>query len=500
MTTRAADTGSRARPATRSRAWRARLARRIASGLAGLSAMAWSVGALALAPAAASSDLQFPVRDDQVVEHLPTHVGDAAQRRAARAAERAQQTQLREHPDELGLALKAANDALARGRLRGDPRELGVAQAALAPWWSRADAPPEVRLVRATALQSQHFFDAALVELDAILAMPGGVSLPIRAQAELTRSGVLQVLGRFADAEAGCRRLVGADYFELGASVRLNGQACLAELSSLQGHADTAAATLARLAGAPDTASAATLAGGAAPGWLTLMRAELAQRRGDPAAGALFAAALAANGDVYTQCAYADWLLDQHRAAEVVALLKGHEAADPVLLRIALAYRQLHGTAHPLTADATRTLGDRYDAALLRGDKSHGREQSRYELDLRGNPHAALAYATTNWAVQHEPADEVVLARAAHAAHRDTAAAPLWNFLRDTGGRDVRLAVGGPAASPYLPAAFASIRTAPPALVQPAIGARPSASGPQVLPWAIPAAVSASAPSNGSAS
>ena len=35
-----------------------------------------------------------------------------------------------------------------------------------------------------------------------------------------------------------------------------------------------------------------------------------------------------------TQCAYADWLLDQHRAAEVIALLKDNQAADPVLLPV----------------------------------------------------------------------------------------------------------------------------------------------------------------------
>ena len=412
---------------------------------------------LAVAPsfAAEESALRIPAQDDAIVEHLPTHVGDAAERRAARAAERAQRTQLQQHPDELGLALQAANDALARGRLRGDPRELGVAQAALAPWWARADAPPEVRLVRATVLQSQHEFAASLVELDAVLAAPTA-SLPVRAQAELTRAGVEQVLGHFTEAEAGCKRLAGIDFMALGSGVRLNALACIAELSSLQGHADTAAATLARLAGAPDPGSATTIAGSPAPGWLNLMRAELAQRRGDPAAGALFAAALRANPDVYTQCAMADWLLDQHRPAEVVALLKDNEAADPVLLRVALAYKQLHGRNSPLTRDASKMLGERYDAALLRGDKSHGREQSRYELELHGDPRAALGYARSNWRVQHEPADEVVLARAAHATGHDAAAEPLWQFLRETGGRDVRLAVGGPAAAPFLPQAFDS--------------------------------------------
>jgi hypothetical protein len=335
----------------------------------GLGAMA-PVFAFEDPTASGQSVLQIPTQDDAIVEHLPTHVGDATQRRAAIAAERAQRAQLQQHPKELGLALKAANDALARGRLRGDPRELGVAQAALEPWWNLPDPPPEVRLVRATTMQSQHFFHEALVELDAILARPAGVPLPVRAQAELTRSGVQQVLGHFAEAEAGCQRLAGAEYAELGSGVRLNGLACVAELSSLQGHADTAAATLARLAGAPDASSAATVAGDPAPGWLNLMRAELAQRRGDPAAGALFAAALKASDDVYTQCAYADWLLDEHRPADVVRLLQANVAADPVLLRVALAYKQLHGAKNKLTADAVTTLGERYDAALLRRSSS----------------------------------------------------------------------------------------------------------------------------------
>lgn len=426
-----------------------------------LLALALTLVALAPSFAAEESTLQFPTRDGEIVEHLPAHLGNAAERRAARAAERAQRLALQQHPDELGLALQAAHDALARGRLRGDPRELGVAQAALAPWWTRPDAPPEVRLVRATVMQSQHQFQPALAELDALLATPG-VALPVRAQAELTRAGVEQVLGHFSEADAGCRRLAGADYFALGSGVRLNALACIAELSSLQGHADTAAATLARLAGAPDVGSAVTATGNAAPGWLNLMRAELAQRRGDAAAGALFAAALKANPDVYTQCAYADWLLDEHRPAEVVALLKDNVAADPVLLRVALAYKQLHGLRHPLTREAATMLGERYDAALLRGDRSHGREQSRYELELRGDTRAALRYARSNWAVQHEPADEVVLARAAHAAHRDIDAAPLWQFLRETGGRDQRLAVGGPAAAPFLPAPARTIARSTP--------------------------------------
>ena len=139
-------------------------------------------------------------------------------------------------------------------------------------------------------------------------------------------------------------------------------------------------------------------------------------------------------------------------------LLQGHEAADPVLLRLALAYRQLHGPRHALTLAATRTLGERFDAALLRGDRSHGREQSRYALDLRGDPRGALALAAANWRVQHEPADALALVRAARGARRADAAEPVWQFLRKTGGTDLRLgpvpdSAPGPSALPTQPVA-----------------------------------------------
>jgi hypothetical protein len=421
-------------------------------------AVAGAAIALAGPAFAQATALQVPARDDVVVEHLPAHVGDAAARRAARAAERAQRLALQQHPDELGLALEAAHDALARARLHGDPRELGTVEAALAPWWALADPPPAVRLVRATVRQSQHDFAHALEDLDALLDAPAPAPLPLRAQAELTRSAVHQVLGHFPQAEAGCRRLAGPAFAALGASTQLSARACLAELASLQGRADIAAATLARLAGAPDAGSAVATAGEPAPAWLDLMRAELAQRRGDAGAGALFAAALAANPDVYTRCAYADWLLEQRRAAEAVPLLQGYEAADPVLLRLALAYRQLHGPRHALTVAAARTLGERFDAALLRGDRSHGREQSRYALELRGDARGALVLATANWSVQHEPADALALVQAARGARRADAAQPVWLFLRETGGTDVRLgpvpeALPSPSAMPTLPVA-----------------------------------------------
>lgn len=364
-----------------------------------------------------------PANDDDVVERLPTRLGSPDERRAQRQA----REQLLRAPTQLPLALQLAREAIARARRLGDPRELGQAQAALAPWWSQADPPPAVRLLRATVKQSQHDFPAALADLDALLQTGSTAPVAVQAQAELTRASVLQVLGRWADATTGCERLAGPRYAGLGSAVQLPAQACLAELSSLQGHADEAHQRLRQLAERNVANST----------WLSVIRAELAERRGDESAQALYRQALqTTEPEVYTLAAYADWLLARGRHAELIGLLSGREEADALLLRLAIAYRR----SHDARADAaTAMLASRFDAAALRGDRSHRREQARFELELKDDPAAALAHAQANWAAQKEPADALLLVRAAHAAGQPQAAEPVWRLVRDMGWQDARL-------------------------------------------------------------
>ena len=392
-----------------------------------------SLAAMVLACPATATPF-VPKSDSEVVERLPARVASAESRRQQREL----RAQLRSHPRQLGLALQLAREAIDRARTLGDPREYGQAQAALAPWWPLADAPPPVRLLRATIRQAVHDFGGALVDLDALVNDPAA-PLPLRAQAELTRASVLQVTGRWRDAAAGCDRLGGDGYAPLGAQVQIPARACLAELSSLQGHAAAAAATLSKLAG-DDAAQ-----GGADAAWLALLRAELAERRGDDAgAQTLFRQALAAQqaaapgrpADVYTLAAYTDWLLARGRNREVLELLAGREDADALMLRLAIAWKN---SRDPRAAAATLTLTARFDAAAQRGDTSHGREQSRYELELMGNAAAALKHAQLNWASQREPGDALTLLRAAEAAKDAQAAAPVWQLVRETGMEDVRL-------------------------------------------------------------
>ncbi len=376
------------------------------------------------------ADPYTPQRDDEVIERLPQRVGSAADRAAARQMRAA----LRQSPDQLPLALNLAQAAIGRFRSTGDPRELGQAQAALAPWWNSSTPPPAARLLRAVIRQSQHDFQAALSDLDQMLTDPA-VPLPLRAQAELTRAAALQVQGRWREAGIGCARLASLRYAALGTGVQLHGLVCSAELDSLQGRAAQAKASLDQLAHTPT----------APQSWISLIRAESAERRGDPAAGGLFRQALAAEGDIYSRAAYADWLLGarQWSAAANVLLDYDREAEkdtaampDPLLLRLAIAWLGAKDSRAPA---AVADLQARFDAATLRGDTSHGRERARFHLDVKPDAQTALTEARGNWEVQKEPADAILLVRAARAAGQPAAAEPVWKFVKEMGLVDARL-------------------------------------------------------------
>ena len=325
--------------------------------------------------------------------------------------------QLRLAPASLPVALAVAQTAIEIARRDGDPRYLGYAESALAPWWVAARAPISVQLLKATLLQSVHRFDDALVELRRILE-----SDPRNAQAWLLQASILQVQGRYAEAASSCERLA-----PLGAG--LYGEACLAELGSLTGNAAVGHVRLTKLI----VASRASV-----NGWLHLVDAELEERQGEFAiAEREFRLALALSPDAYTKGAFADFLLDRGRPAEVVPLLVQDKRADPLLLRLTLAYQAL-GAAD--LADGRAALTARFAAARLRGDKVHLREEARFELHLLAQADEALGLALANWRVQREPADARILLEAAQAAHQPSAADSVRQFVRQSGLSDQRLA------------------------------------------------------------
>jgi Tfp pilus assembly protein PilF len=212
----------------------------------------------------------------------------------------------------------------------------------------------------------------------------------------------------------------------------LGATACLAQVDAATGRAAQAATALRTALLANPQASAPERL------WSLTRLAETEERRGDfVAAEAAFRDALALGlPDVYVQAAYADFLLDRGRPAEVLTLLQDRGRADVLLLRLALAAR---ATGDPRAAGHAQELQARFDAARRRGDTSHRKEESRFALALQGDAPRALALARENWAEQREAADARILLEAALAARDAAAAAPVLQWLADSGFESVVL-------------------------------------------------------------
>ena len=354
-----------------------------------------------------------PADDGVVLERLPEALDPAlAELKRMRAA-------LRANPNDLDHAARLARRCIEAARETGDPRFLGQAQAALAPWWAAADPPPPALLLRATVKQSQHDFSGALADLDRLLAVRAGDG-----QALLTRATILTVLGRYADAQRDCAKLV-----RLASGLVTT--TCLAGASSLNGDAAGAYRGLVQaLARAGDTAGTRA--------WALTLAAEIAARRGEAGAADIhFREALALDPrDAYLVAAYADFLLGQARAREAASLLADSAKNDALLLRLALAERSLPDKRSEF-ADHRRELADRFAAARRRGDTVHLREEARFRLDVENDIPAALILAKANWNVQREPADLRILAAAARASGENDARRTVTDWLASTRLEDV---------------------------------------------------------------
>jgi hypothetical protein len=132
-------------------------------------------------------------------------------------------------------------------------------------------------------------------------------------------------------------------------------------------------------------------------------------------------------GDSYLLGAYADFLLEQGRNDDVINLLQDKTRADALLLRYAIALKATGASTATTQRDNLRA---RFDAAMLRGDTVHQREQARFELQLMNNPKRALQLAQANWLVQKEPADARIFLEAAFAAKDKAAAQPVLTWLK----------------------------------------------------------------------
>ncbi len=351
-----------------------------------------------------------PLRDDEVIEILPL----VTRSRPATAT-------LVQPAADPAAAARTARQNIAQARQTGDTRYWGRAQAVLAPWWDKQDAPAELAVLQATVQQGRHEFEASRRVLEAAL-----VRTPNHAQGWLNLAALERLQARYPQALAACAQVANAGQV-------LYAQACTLETQSLQGQHDVAAQGLQKLISQASSAEQRS--------WLSSLLAEGLERSGrDASAAQAYQRSIAFEPDLYTSIAYSDLLLRTGKPTEALALLATSPETDAVLLRRATAWKRLGDTRWQ---PALLALKERTAELKRRGDDPtlHGRELALIALWLEDDAPAALTLARQNLLLQREPVDWWIALQSAKAEKDSTALAELNKALQQTGLQDARLVV-----------------------------------------------------------
>ena len=391
------------------------------------------LAATTLWPLPAAAAPFTPKNDAEVVERLPGRASDPALRRVESLRK-----QLAARPDDAALRIEVARRYFDMAMAQGDPRYVGYAASALAPLEKSAPNEPGYPMALGLIQQYSHNFEAALASLTKAAQLAPQSPEPL-----LWRTAIFMVQARYSDAAAECTRLV-----PLADPLIATG--CSAYVQAATGQLGAAYQSLAAAVKAAPQAPAELLL------WQNTRLAEMAWRlqRFEVAEGHFKAAQKLGVTDQFLLGAYADFLLDRQRPAEVMTLLADWERSDILLLRLALAGK---AAKDPRASGWAAQLRDRFAAAALRGDRLHEQEAARFELAIEGNPAKALAAASHNYEVQKEPRDADILLRAALAARQSQPAQPALDWLQSSRYED-----------PALSAVAAQVRALPQATTGPA--------------------------------
>lgn len=362
---------------------------------------------LAAAPGRAGIQPYIPKSSEVVLQHVP----DTSDPRVRRFEQLRAQSNRASH--DLKRALPLAKAYLDYGRSTGDARYVGRAMAVIEPWMRQKPLPIPVMLMHATVLQSRHLFKDSRVELTGLLKRDPG-----NAQAWLTLATVAMVQADYPAANDACVHLaqVGGDFY---------GILCTAQLRSLRGQAQQAYVLLTMI-DQPGPGEPADF-----KAYVEGLMAEAAMRLGkNDEADAHFKAALQwTPGDNFLLADYADFLLDQDRPGDVIALLRDYTQSDTSFLRLVFAETALHDPRAPRDAEEMRA---RFAAMDQRGSTLYQREHAEFVLRIRHDPGTALKLAEQNWRVQRAPQDMRIYLQAALAAGRPQAAKPVLDVLEQS--------------------------------------------------------------------
>lgn len=369
----------------------------------------------ALSVLAIAAEPYIPSSDAEVLETLPKYLLSGRDELTTLRRE------LANAPKHESTAVDVASRFMQLGGQSGDPRFFGYARAALRPWWEIESPSPQILKLRAKLYEKEHRYDAALTDLKRLLAKQ-----PRDAQAWIEVANINRVLGRYEDAKKAC-----ASLSEFAGPVPIC--LCRAPLQFATGEAQAAYDSLEAILPLAQQQFPSTVQ------FILTMQSQISQSLGriEDTERYLRNGLFSNPIDNYLMRSYADFLLDNDRADEALRLLKDHTNDNGILLRAAIAARRVGD--EKLARDWTQRLENRFEEIRLRGSEPHGRFESRFELELKDNPHRALALALANWQKQKENRDTRNVLEAALAANEPDAAKPVLDFLTKYSNEDVLL-------------------------------------------------------------
>jgi Tfp pilus assembly protein PilF len=354
----------------------------------------------------------IPSNDQEVLERLPFKAQDPINQKI-----KALRLEVQKNPNDLKQVVLLARTYFQLAGSEGDPRYIGYAQSIIQPWSSFTHPPIEIVLVRGLLFQFSHDFEKASSAFSEVLFRE-----PLNGEAISWLVDLNIVQANYVEAQK---------YNQLFLKASLNENKFIydAMIAGIHGQSKTAYQQLFQFIQNTPKAHPELKE------WVLIRLAEMAVRLNDPVlAEKNFKEALTMDPqDAFGIAAYCDFLLDQKRMPEVIALTKNKKNSDILLLRLAqAAFMAKTDEASSLI----NALEDRFNAANLRGDRLHLMEESRYQLKLKNNPTKALELAKLNWKKQREPKDARCFLEAALAAKNVREAQAVLQWMRETNYED----------------------------------------------------------------
>ena len=361
---------------------------------------------------AAKAEPYIPDNDSTIITRLPSAVVAMSQQLRATEGSR------NDNPQQLfAQAYRSYQLALTEQ----DPRAYGRTLAIIEQWPDNVGKPVSLRLIAAAVLQHNHEFVPALDELRTVLEEEPG-----NAQALMIQAQIGLVTAHYPLTQQSCDALVN----RVERAFQIN---CQAQLDGVTGKADTALDTLTQELDSGRPMSRQALLE------IHITIATIAHRLGEnDMAGQHYLAALTmAPDNTYLLSNYAQWLLQQERYRDVIALLGSEpDPTSNVELGVMLTNALLSSSDAANSNRAASLIAELeayFETAYRRGENLPVKEFARFALDIQGRPEAALEAAMKNWSSQKEPSDALLLAEAATAASRQDVIENLRDWTGSTG-------------------------------------------------------------------